>query len=117
MDAQVATIITAVIAGVCGSGVTGLIQFLITRHDKKEDDSKEKLDVLLKKVQQTQNAVLGLDHDRLFYLCQKYIEKQEITKEEYENLYKYIYKPYTEMGGNGTGERLMKEVSNLHIKN
>ena len=39
-----------------------------------------------------------------------------ITKDEYENLHDYLYLPYQELGGNGTAEKIMKEVSNLPIK-
>ena len=59
--------------------------------------------------------LLGLGHDRIMSLCTKYIEKGSITQSEYENLYKYLYKPYKDMGGNGSAERLMKEVDKLKI--
>lgn len=59
--------------------------------------------------------LLGLGHDRIMSLCMKYIEKGSITQSEYENLYKYLYKPYKDMGGNGSAERLMKEVDKLKI--
>lgn len=59
--------------------------------------------------------LLGLGHDRIMSLCMKYIEKGSITQSEYENLYKYLYTPYKDMGGNGSAERLMKEVDKLKI--
>jgi len=59
--------------------------------------------------------LLGLGHDRIMSLCTKYIERGWITQGEYENLYKYLYKPYKDMGGNGSAERLMKEVDKLKI--
>ena len=59
--------------------------------------------------------LLGLGHDRIMDLCMKYIEKGSITQSEYENLYKYLYKPYKDMGGNGSAERLMEEVDKLKI--
>ena len=60
--------------------------------------------------------ILGLGHDRITYLCMKYIDRGWITKEEYENLNEYLYTPYEEMGGNGTAKRLMAIVSNLPVK-
>lgn len=33
----------------------------------------------------------------------------------YENLYDYIYLPYKALGGNGTAEKVMKDVDNLPI--
>lgn len=59
--------------------------------------------------------LLGLGHDRIMYLGMKYVEKGQITQSEYENLNKYLYEPYKKMGGNGTAERLMREVDKLPI--
>jgi len=57
--------------------------------------------------------LLGLGHDRIMYLGMKYVENGQISRSEYENLNKYLYEPYKEMGGNGTAERLMREVNKL----
>lgn len=59
--------------------------------------------------------LLGLGHDRIMFLGMKYVERGKITQGEYENLYKYLYEPYKKMGGNGTAERLMREVDKLEI--
>lgn len=61
--------------------------------------------------------ILGLGHDRIIWLCQKYIARGWITKDEYEDLHDYLYVPYKNMGGNGTAERLMKEVDRLPVRN
>jgi len=60
--------------------------------------------------------ILGLGHDRIVSLCNEYIERGWISSDEYENLYKYLYKPYEEMGGNGSAKRLMAIVNNLPVK-
>lgn len=60
--------------------------------------------------------LLGLGHDRIITLCEKYISRGSLSHDEYENLYEYLYKPYKEMGGNGTAERLMEEVKKLPVK-
>lgn len=70
--------------------------------------------VLDKKSAKTK-MILGLGHDRIMSLGMKYVEKGQITQSEYENLYKYLYEPYKKMGGNGSAERLMKEVDKLPI--
>lgn len=59
--------------------------------------------------------LLGLGHDRLVYLCMRYIERGWISSDEHEDLTKYLYEPYEKMGGNGTVERLMTEVNRLPI--
>lgn len=60
--------------------------------------------------------ILGLGHDRIIYLCEKYIARGWITSDEYENLQTYLFDPYTKMGGNGTAKRLMVLVGNLPVK-
>lgn len=60
--------------------------------------------------------LIGLGHDRIMYLGVKYIERGYITSDEYENLYEYLYKPYEQIGGNGSAQRIMNEVNKLPIK-
>lgn len=60
--------------------------------------------------------LLGLAHDRIMQSGMYYIERGYITNDEYENLYDYLYKPYKEMGGNGSAERVMREVGKLDIR-
>lgn len=58
----------------------------------------------------------GLGHDRICYLGECYIQRGYITKDEYENLHDYLYLPYKKLGGNGTAERIMKEIDRLSLK-
>lgn len=60
--------------------------------------------------------LLGLGHDRIIFLGGQYIKRKSITKDEYENLHDYLYKPYLELGGNGTAEKIMKEVDKLPLQ-
>ena len=60
--------------------------------------------------------ILGLGHDRIIHLCEKYIENGWISSDEYENLNTYLFEPYVRMGGNGTAKRLMAIVDNLPTK-
>ena len=62
--------------------------------------------------------VLGLGYDRIITLGIRYIERGWITRDEYENLYDYIYTPYKELRPNdGTANKIMHDVKNLPIKN
>lgn len=61
-------------------------------------------------------ALLGLLHEELVRSCVLYIARGSITRDEYEDLRRYIYEPYAALGGNGTGEKLMGEVNKLPIK-
>jgi hypothetical protein len=66
--------------------------------------------------------LIGLGHDRIQYLGMYYLERRDsnneayITRDEYENLNDYLYKPYKKLGGNGSAERIMKEVDKLPIR-
>ena len=59
--------------------------------------------------------LIGLGHDRIMSLGMTYIDRGWITRDEYENLYVYLFVPYKELGGNGSAERIMKEVDKLPI--
>lgn len=59
--------------------------------------------------------LIGLGHDRIIYLGLKYIERGWLTQDEYENLCQYLYKPYEQLGGNGTAHKIMDEVKKLPI--
>lgn len=60
--------------------------------------------------------LLGLAHDRIIFLCMKYIERGSITKDEYEDLVKYLWAPYSTFGGNGLAEKIMRDVQNLPMR-
>lgn len=57
--------------------------------------------------------LIGLAHDRVVHLGMTYCERGYITNDEYENLYEYLYKPYRDLGGNGTAKKIMEEVAKL----
>lgn len=93
---------TIIITVLTSSGFTSaLFAFLQKIADKKDIKTR---------------MLIGLGHDRIVYLGMKYIERGWITKDEYENLHDYLYSPYKTMGGNGSAERIMKEVDKLPIK-
>ena len=87
---------------------SGFWAYIIAKRDKKQ--------VCMKKCNVNTKMVMGLGHDRIIYLCEKYIDRGWITSEEYENLKVWLYEPYEEMGGNGTAKRLMAIVDNLPVK-
>lgn len=63
----------------------------------------------------TDKLLLGLAHDRIHYLCNKYKKKGYIDEDEYDTL-KSIAEPYLEMGGNGSGRKLYEECLKLPLK-
>lgn len=89
-------VVLAVIGSVFAS--SGFWAWMQMKHDKK--DAKSRL-------------IMGLGHDRIVFLCTKYIDRGWISHEEYDDLQKYLYIPYLEMGGNGTAKRLINMVEKL----
>lgn len=99
LDRWLQLIVTVVCAIIASSGFWMFIQ--------KKTDSK---DVKTK-------MLVGLAHDRIIFLGMTYIERGWISQDEYENLYEYLYKPYEELGGNGSAKRIVAEVNKLPIHN
>lgn len=99
MNVEVTTIVAAIFG--C-TGFWTLVQFAVQKYMEK--DSKQG------------KMLKGLGHDRICLLAEEYIKQGYISKEDYENLHDYLYLPYKELGGNGTAEKLMKEVEKLPIR-
>jgi len=89
------TIVTAVMAS---SGFWAIIQ---KRMDRKDDKTK---------------LLLGICHDRIFYLGMLYIERGYVTRDELTNIQKYLSGPYFKLGGNGAVKRVMEDVEKLPIR-
>ena len=89
---------TLVIGMIGSTGLWSFVQWLITRKSADKD------------------LLLGLAHDRILSLCSEYIKRGDITRSEYENLSKYLYKPYIARGGNGVVKHMMEQVDRLPVK-
>lgn len=63
-----------------------------------------------------QQLILGIGYYSICNLAGQYISRGYITRQEYADFNKYLYEPYRARGGNGTAERLKKELDNLPIK-
>lgn len=102
-------IVAIVIAALGSSGLWAFVSFvaqLLVKKYEEKHGAKTAADRML----------LGLGHDRIIYLCSKYMDRGYITPDEYDDLNKYLYKPYRDLGGNGTAEKLMGEINKLPIK-
>lgn len=97
MEPFIQSLVTIICAVIASSGFWTYVQ---ARRDKKDIKTQ---------------MLIGLAHDRIIALGMQYIERGWITQDEYENLYVYLYKPYEEMGGNGSAKRVMEEVNRLPI--
>ena len=75
---------------------SGLWAFIMSKTNKKSASTR---------------MLIGLGHDRIIYLGMKYLERGDwITEDEYENLIDCLYKPYADIGGNGSAERVVTAV-------
>ena len=99
MSTHTLEMIVTIAVSVIGS--SGLWAYLQSRFNSQSAESK---------------MLLGLGHDRIISLCEVYINRGWLTHDEYDNLYEYLYKPYKNLGGNGTAERMMNEVNKLPVK-
>lgn len=61
------------------------------------------------------SLLLGLAHDRILALCSEYLKRGSLSQSEYENLSKYLYKPYIARGGNGLVKKMFEQVEKLKI--
>lgn len=74
--------------------------------------------IILYKMQKNDNKtklLLGLAHQEIIRTSMVYINRGSISKDEYQDLMKYLYEPYQALGGNGTAEKFIKEIDELPI--
>ncbi len=88
-------IITAVFAS---SGLWSLILYIVQTRDKNRSAIRK--------------ALLALLHDRIYSECEKAITEGHVSIREFKNI-SYLYEPYRDLGGNGTGKMLYETVQKL----
>ena len=94
-----AEVIIAIIAAVFGS--TGFWSWLQNRNRQKSAETR---------------LLIGIGYSKIIDRCNEYITRGYVGINEFHELEEYLYKPYSEMGGNGTAEKLFNDVSKLKIK-
>ena len=105
--------LTALIVALFAS--TGFWTFCkaVYEHRCEKKKSKENR-VSNETVESWRKALLGVMHAMIFSIGNEYVSRGELTLDEYDN-FKVLYDPYAELGGNGTGKKLMQEIDNLKI--
>lgn len=89
-------IIVTLVVAIFGS--TGFWTWLMNRKKKKSAESR---------------LLMGLAYAEIIRRCDHYIKVGYIDIDEYNELNRYLFEPYSEMGGNGTAQKLMDEVKKL----
>lgn len=63
-----------------------------------------------------QKLLLGIAFRQIIETCELYIERGFIAPDEYKELNHYLFEPYQALGGNGTAQRMIKEVEKLPVR-
>ena len=95
-------IIALIVAVFASTGFWSFLQSWLTSRNKGKT-SEQKL-------------ILGLAFIQIIAKCEFYIARGYIDADEYKELNQYLFEPYVQMGGDGTAQRLIKEVEKLPIK-
>lgn len=61
------------------------------------------------------DLLMGLAHDRIMSKGKEYLDRGWLTIDEYSDFKQYLYEPYAEGGGNGTGAHMMALIDKLPI--
>lgn len=99
MNTELIVAIIGIVAAIFGG--QGFWTWLINRNNGKSNEAK---------------LLMGIAYSKIIQQCDIYIKRGFITSDEYHELYHYLYKPYKDMGGNGTAERQMGIVKGLPAK-
>lgn len=94
-----ATFIVTIIASIFGS--TGFWAWLTQRQKKQSAENR---------------LLMGIAYAWIINMCETYLDRGSVSTNEFHELEHYLYQPYQEMGGNGTAEKLFKDVSKLTVK-
>lgn len=103
-------------------GLGSLITFFVTRHDNKKNyyrltqENAEEIREIKKDIAIIRGMSLGSLYDRAKFLGEQYIKRGYISLDEFADYKKYIYTPYHEGGGDGTIDKIMREVEELPIE-
>lgn len=110
--------LTTIIITILGSGgLFSFIQFLFTRHDKKEDYvTEEELEKIVsttnKDLDLLKEAALASMQDRLEFIMTKYLETGEISVNQYKAL-SHMVEAYHELGGNSFVAEMYEKCKEL----
>jgi len=96
MDKDIIIAIIAIAGALFGG--QGFWSWVLAKNKAKSNESK---------------LLMGIAYSKIIQQCDKYIKRGWVDADEYHELYHYLYKPYRDMGGNGTAERQMEIVKGL----
>lgn len=104
-----------------GLGLGSLITFFVTRHDNKKHleqmtrENTEEIKEIKDEMALIKKMSLGALYDRAKFLGEQHIKHGHISMNEFADYKKYIYQPYHDAGGDGTIDKIMKEIEELPL--
>ena len=116
MDPTIAVILTSSVVGVTISSIFAFVQFLITRRDEKRKAKLEDLKEIEERLEKLSDLCMGLAYDRIIHVGSGYLARGWITIDEREDFRKYLWTPYHNAGGNGSGDAMMHAIDALPIR-
>ena len=114
IEAFITGAVGAAIVAVIGNVVMFKLQRKAIKEDKADDKLKEQIEAQEKEQAILRTGVEALLHDRLYERCTSLILRKSTTVTELKNV-EYLYRPYRDLGGNGTGTKLYEAVKNLPL--
>lgn len=99
-----------------GSVIIVMVQRVLKRFKERKQLNKLVIQETNERFQMLENALIALQHDRLYRLTEEYIERGYVTLDELDNL-DYLFSSYKALGGNGSGERRYNLVQKLPVVN
>lgn len=118
MEYMTIILTSSVVGGIISSLFT-FVTFLINRKDTLKKESEDKADKSFDNVENRLEAVsnicLGLAYDRIIHVGESYLKRGSITVDEREDFRKYLWQPYHNAGGNGSGDAMMASIDKLPI--
>ena len=118
MEYMTIILTSSVVGGIISSLFT-FVTFLINRKDtlKKESEDKadKSFDNMENRLEAVSNICLGLAYDRIIHVGESYLKRGNITVDEREDFRKYLWQPYHNAGGNGSGDAMMASIDKLPI--
>ena len=106
MEALWQTFLTALISGLAGWLIASIRAMAESQHRKEQENDKQ--------LKALENGVRELLHDRIYQACSFFIARGYCSPEDRNNL-EYLFRPYKERGGNGTGESLYHKCMDLPL--
>lgn len=109
-------VLPVVLAIIGSSGFWMVIQLLINNHLEKKKNKSEDLKDIEVRLGKLSDICMGLAYDRIMHVGSTYLSKGYITIDEREDFRKYLWGPYHNAGGNGSGDAMMHQIDQLPVR-